>query len=491
MNKIKSLLLLSVIAFLASCNNDEKFLSFTITATAPQQVSWNSGDKLAVFPTGKSGITKQVFTYGNGNSFTGSISNQLDDGIYVGAFFPADVIWVNNSDTLYQRIDVTGQDGTAQDARKHSYAYANGKISMTDIGGSVSLTMKQITCLVNLSFTKQGAPLQNIQRITMSALSGSLCSSWTVGLNDGKADDEFEGNVVINNPSGLSEAIVALFPSKSVRLHFTVVTADGQVCEGSLPEAVELVAGESYTFDAINCQPMAKAKIGDYYYSDNTYSTEFQNGKEPIGLVFALTDADDNILANATESAYGRIVALRDTVYEVVWQAVHLDAEALPNTEKVDGTLNAGLLPYYAGFADTYFDNATSDAIKGITISDTGSILSWPTSGALNDFRGYNNTQAIPFETAAKTAYTYARPGMGQHSWYLPAAGELALLWTLQCTGILNENKQPSYINLKSRSYWSSTEYDEEKAWYVNFISGYIAAVTKYSKYNVRPTARF
>jgi hypothetical protein len=73
----------------------------------------------------------------------------------------------------------------------------------------------------------------------------------------------------------------------------------------------------------------------------------------------------------------------------------------------------------------------------------------------------------------------------------LPSVGELALLYTLQNSGFISNDKQKNYKDFEHFGYWSSTECGEDEAWYVNFYSGIVTGNSKMSTYNIRTVIRF
>ena len=77
------------------------------------------------------------------------------------------------------------------------------------------------------------------------------------------------------------------------------------------------------------------------------------------------------------------------------------------------------------------------------------------------------------------------------YGWYLPSAGELALLWTLHRSGFICNETHEVFEDFDEFGYWTSTEYDEGNVWYINFWSGMITKNSKASAYCVRPVILF
>lgn len=189
-------------------------------------------------------------------------------------------------------------------------------------------------------------------------------------------------------------------------------------------------------------------------------------------------------------------MALTNARNKVRWASKSEDIEGLKNDTIINGTQQIGCLPYFNGTADSYFSDNAEEQIKGTTINtETGLITTWPSEGILSDFNGATNTSYINKSTSTYPAgsycYQYSKPGKGAGEWYLPAVGELALLWELHHAGVICNAKQECFKDFDQQSYWTSSEGNKNKAWYLNFFSGILMANSKGSTYNTRPVAMF
>ena len=250
---------------------------------------------------------------------------------------------------------------------------------------------------------------------------------------------------------------------------YTVTISKGGVLELSEAVITEWVNNEQPSIE-IDENNFRGARIGDIYYSDDTYSTELNPSKTPIGVVFALTDKKGgDINRSLTESAHGRIVSLKDLSSGyyggAYWTRTSFDIETLPNYSSAgEGTRE---------------------------INSLGQITQWPTDGALSDFDGYNNTLSIAEAVeitdgvdweAWYQAISYETEGRTAGSWYLPAFGETTLIDLLYMNNIISPQKQPCFNRLYKPGYlycmWSSTERDEKSAWAIYLGETY--AIYKY-----------
>lgn len=214
-------------------------------------------------------------------------------------------------------------------------------------------------------------------------------------------------------------------------------------------------------------------KIGDFFYFDGTFSTELDESKEAIGLVFWVGDPakdDEALRREHPECVNGLVVAFEDAAKETAWQSWYTD---------------------YGKTVGEWIEQNTDYA--SITTSEG---INQP----LNKMVGYNNTQGMKAFNAddehfyysldivdALSSWTVAAPE-NTSGWYIPSAKELTLL----CSGEYNDDimympgdmlEIMNQLNVVLASigkpsiggyYWSSTEMDWELAVLNNFIAGNI-----------------
>ena len=165
--------------------------------------------------------------------------------------------------------------------------------------------------------------------------------------------------------------------------------------------------------------------------------------------------------------------------------------EGITNHTFLHDTLYIGSLPYYRGTPDSYFTEEASEKLDGILIdATTGSILQWYSQGALSDFKGEENTKHLAL-SSYPAGYYCTTFHNGLSGWYLPSAGELALLWAQHRSNILSHQTHQVFEDFSEFGYWASSEYDDTNAWYINFLSGIVYKNSKWSNYHIRPIIRF
>ena len=159
----------------------------------------------------------------------------------------------------------------------------------------------------------------------------------------------------------------------------------------------------------------AAPMIGDYFYSDGTWSTELDENKTPVGLVFYIGDITAEDAALATEypgCTHGLVVSLNNT--------------------NADGTTWQNAYESYGATVNSWVE------------SNSG-------YGSINDAslaNGYNNTNAIeafnadpansgwPVEAVQEIVnFRGSHPVENTSDWYLPSAKEWMLLSAGQFEG--------------------------------------------------------
>lgn len=225
-------------------------------------------------------------------------------------------------------------------------------------------------------------------------------------------------------------------------------------------------------------RPLLPPSIGDFYYSDGTWSTDLDPDKTPIAIVFyagIATEFLDNVAyykvkdgSTKMEEFHGYAIALRD---------------ADPEYENQYGVIEDGVWW-------SFWDGNASPT--GVSIE-------------VDDFLGYTNTIAIqshcitlkkefsgsedsyPAAYYATRGYEEVCPAPAQSSgWFLPSAYQLKYIWDQvyfnnsgnlkgwleNSFAILGEDATPLYRT--NAEYWTSTEVIDSsahtyRAYYVSF----------------------
>ena len=306
-----------------------------------------------------------------------------------------------------------------------------------------------------------------------------------------------EGGVLSNSTLSLGEGesatlLIDFTPANNENYDYTVVweTSDAAVAtvdkgkvtavaEGAATITAILSNGDKLTCEVTVHKPSAaEVAVGDYYYSDGTWSAELDPSKTVIGVVFSVENpsqmGDSKLLADHPEATHGLVVALEETA-GIQWQASSsnvgqwlIDNEGynyLKDTERKCGYSNTlGLVAY----------NAACPAENKVLVADC----------------------APQIELGSKTS-----------GWYLPSYAELDMLFKYEqstrssmiSNGAIAQKIEaaggtPFSIERSSYNtpdgaddaptYWSSTESSGSSMWAtgVHFLYGGVTNKSKTAK---------
>lgn len=272
---------------------------------------------------------------------------------------------------------------------------------------------------------------------------------------------------------------------------------------------VNLKSGESVTYSTADVESIdfspesgqvvpAAPKIGDFYYSDGTWSTEINTSKTPVGIVFcvgAATDYRDRASfytlkdgETPMEEIHGYVVALEDATAEI-------DEWDYPWWSPfVSGDPGAG---------------CSTDITDFLGYTNTKSIIASATSAGLSLRERYPATYyaAVDYES------THPAPATSS-GWFLPSAAQFKYIYDRvyfdldgsgrssveQSFAMLGEDAATPLYN-SGAEYWTSTEKVDSYgsstwAYYFNFDKssikpGFIADYRKNAGMRVRSMLAF
>ncbi len=265
---------------------------------------------------------------------------------------------------------------------------------------------------------------------------------------------------------------------------------------------------ESITFDP-ETSPMPEGpSIGDFYYSDGTWSTELDKSKTPIAVVFYVGNPsvdDEKMRTEHPECTHGLAIALNEKT--VSW---HEKYETYGTDKTVSDWLTANGYPAVKSTKD---DNAPVNKCVGYTYTQY-----------LNAFNeAPDNTQWPVTAMTALASYRSAVPTPATSSgWYIGSGREMVLACFGDIEGnittmgrqdpkvrdLLNgrfELLQPSDVTLfdtTGYSYWTCNEYGVEtegmwidRAWNVYFMLDRVAVSGSFKSWGeyvgIRPILAF
>lgn len=206
-----------------------------------------------------------------------------------------------------------------------------------------------------------------------------------------------------------------------------------------------------------------KPQVGDYYYSDGTYSAKLNPTKEVIGIVFWVGDptATDPVLKKDFPlCTQGLVVSLKET--QSKWQNVFESTTIQSWAEDQDFYKQGG---YYALNKD----------------------VNW-VAGSFGGIQGYNNTQILKaynevfagdypvtiLNCINEITEEVTLPEDKTSGWYLPSPRELVELYNVMEAVNQSLTASGSNSQLSSSGYWSSGEYGNDLAWGVVLRNGFV-----------------
>lgn len=271
------------------------------------------------------------------------------------------------------------------------------------------------------------------------------------------------------------------------------INASGMITAISTGNAT--ITAETVNGKTANCSVtvILKPQTGDILYSDGTWSTDIDNTKTAIGVIFYsgdITAYDSELAQDFPYCTHGLAISLNE-ITNTAWQSGYID-----------------------------YDNSVSSWIEANT--EFGSILT--DNENINQPIGYRNTKAIKAFNAATensgwpveavqclTTFSESYPVPESTSgWYLPSIKEISLFTAGEQDGnildiaskeMLNQinvvlenlgaKKLGGIISFIPGMYWSSSEIDKNECYYMQTMNGSLMNTSKYEVFSIRPILAF
>lgn len=258
----------------------------------------------------------------------------------------------------------------------------------------------------------------------------------------------YESSVTLSHSSYTLEAgssfslISELLPSNATykdvswsSSNTSVATVNGGVVKAHSQGTTEISVKTHHGMTA-KCSVTVTSKtstvsVGDYYYSDGTTSSELQNGKTPVGIVFALADAAGSDPATLGKEhsgvTHGLVVGLESYNTPI---SVTAYVEGMPMDKVAMNAVSAGMI-----------DMTNRTALCGY--SNTKAMKTWG--------------EWVILDVCASTSTSYALSS-STSGWYIPSLGEIDLLGDVY--SVVNEKLEaikPEYKIDSNHEFWCST----------------------------------
>ena len=509
-------LLLTTCAAFTACTEKEDFnvdnnklqVTFGVNSHGSRAInretSLPDGSQVGARLSGYTGYENLVYTASTGKTpqtWTGDKDVVLSDvsgTLY--AFYP----YEEDVDITAIPVDMTAADQT-------DWLYGVPATGITDLNPEVNVTMNHALANINLSIVRD--TYAGTGAITsISVQSDGIASKGT--FNAAQATPGYtaftgEGAVLersVNTTLGATASDIMVVPTGTeAPITFFVTVDDVLYTVKSAPLTLEM--GNSYqytlklnsTFMSVNGVSVTPwnnvPKEDDLELEEYNPWTDIANGVYAVSAGGKLVNIDE-----ADETCIAAALVVNDAptpqyIMIAKYNAVNEETAYQDNLYYLNYTNDCGLTKY-----TTIDGEETSSSFYGVGVERVSlDYLTW-TEGAISDFDGKGNTTVLvdkssnikemcdvlkKFNNANnKTIYG---DNYGYTDWYVPAYGQLALMY-LNITEINQMLTKIGGTAFKDNYYWSSSEYNNLSAWSMTFNKyGFIS----YSQKNHSNFVRF
>ncbi|MFI3297370.1 MAG: fimbrillin family protein [bacterium] len=475
--------------------------------TRASGATWDAGDAIGVYMNlyqGDLGALGENIEYttasGDGNfTSTSPLYFPTEDNATVDflAYYP--YVTDGSFDPTAYGVDVSNQDDlTLIDLMTAS---ATNVVRSSD-AVSLEFYHKLSNIVINIT-PGSGLSESDLAGLTVTLSGTDTEASYNLTTNEITLGENVADITLNTEDDGLSaEGIVIPQTLSGVKLSFATTTYG--TFEASITNTAEFTIGNQYVYNVtvntggltmsnasiiswtggnnggedLNAQPesttASPAAIGDYYYSDGTWSTDLDANKTAIGVIFSV----------GTDGTSGKVVSL-DEGTDLAWLTGEVVTGA---TLTSDGLANMATITAISGWSTSYPAFALVDAknTDGTTYA-SGATGVWylPVYQELHElYAGMSGLQWVESGADAGDGEiddwgTYS--SMPSYSSYATARKEFnALITSASGTAI-----STSYW------YWSSSEYYSTYAWYVDLVSGFASTSSKRNALPVRAILAF
>ena len=488
-----------------------------LTAQAGGGLAGNPGRPMYFPQTGNAvniralhGTFKETFTEGETAFPTGGVGFTVDENQSAGgdAYVKSDLLYAASND-----VARSGNPTTVSLKFYHMLSKLELKIVR---GEGVTDAVKKVTLggvAVGGTFTPaEDADLtQQMARAAMIAsgeqsatmtLGGAFWDEGTKTTNDAIVVPQSIGGKTMTFTLASGGELVYTIPEgkafESGRKHVYTVTLKGtELSVDSTIEPWDDSEGETEG----NATPPVPAKVGDFFYSDGTYSTTLDPAKTVIGIVFQ-TDKSrigqaekDALAAIGIAEPHGLVMSVKNAGKSLKWSKVvektgaplchkvaacYQDISGLKNTQAVyelaSYTSNAGNYPAFKAVADFNTNNA---------VPENATEWFMPSAGQLWDL----------LENLGKVEVLKAqRTNDDDSAWLGKNNSDVCSNLNSLLTGIIGADL---FDGSRNNNFWSSSEYWENlkghaRYWCVFSDNNvYCTKGSKNDSYDVRPVLAF
>ncbi len=476
--------------FTASFDTDTK----TTLADDGLSVHWTEGDAIKLYPQGGSPSDFMISSFDKDfASFEGNTSSADS----YGAIYPSSAYLAQLNSFYYSHYGYyVLASNESKSALASQFAVENNFSIVEDFNSSSNFAISHGTQDDHLYFSNINAHLKirlamdNAASIEVSA-DKVMCAPDESGSGQSRVSDAklggpivyyCKGKVKIGVYPGMGDDItfkkqdgtnllpnvdyyIAIPAVKMDGLKLVVKDANGKVLQSLTKSTFTPSSNTIYNLGTIEPAPVVAAEVGDYFYSDGTYSTGLDENKTVVGVVFYIGDptSDDITLREKYPNCVnGLVVGLTQANAQVGTLKITWDS---------DGYMT------------------TTGAKYQFVMGQGGSVQRLEPGYLMT---GYNNTEAIRAVDAASSLITICdgMPSVNSVStWFIPTIAEFDAINASR--GVVNASISAVGGSVLSGAYVTSTQEDATYIATYNVDNKELKDITKHNSGEIRPIFAF
>ena len=226
-------------------------------------------------------------------------------------------------------------------------------------------------------------------------------------------------------------------------VHITATTASGAAANSAVKTATCVVTVKT---------PVAPINVGDFYYSDGTWSTELNNSKTVIGVVIAAVNAtasDNHLAADYPRCTNGLVLSLEEYTSKMIADRGWGRSDCT-NWWDQNGYTTYGNTSQPVGYSNT----KAHEAVNAAAIQSYGYTVDWTLFNSSSPFATHKSRVETPSSAS---------------SWYVPSYAEMKLI-KQEIDSINSAIARVSGGDQVSADlYWCSSHRDFAGGWYNSF----------------------
>ena len=308
-------------------------------------VHWVEGDQIKVIPEGQTNAT--LFDILSIDGTHANFAGEIVEANSYRAVYPASALHVAKSFNEFLLTDEYSNALALQYAVENDFSVAASFGAPSNFAVSSSCSNNRLEfCNIN-AYLKINLAMDNASEIEISASrvtgfqNGSLSGSRGLGgalsyIVDKKFTYISSGtqSIVFKNENGsnLKQGVdyyIAIPAVEIENLKMVVKDSNGNQIT-SFKRSKTLLAKANTIYQLGTIAPPEPVKVGDYFYYDGTYSTELDNSKEVVGVVFFVGDPKEKFNDPDLPDQYCNGLAIGLSSYSTTWGGSNVLSGSIP-----------------------------------------------------------------------------------------------------------------------------------------------------------------